>query len=101
MERLDLLSKREDSRSKFPDSVPNWFPMLTLMVGNPGETDEDVMDTLDLVYEMERRGLHAFLIPSVFTPLNDTCMMNDRGVSESLRLSPLQWQLILKCWKVC
>ena len=27
----------------------NWFPMLTLMVGNPGETDEDVMATLDLI----------------------------------------------------
>jgi radical SAM superfamily enzyme YgiQ (UPF0313 family) len=77
----------------------SWFPMLTLMIGNPGETDEDVMDTLDLVYEMERRGLHAFLIPSVFTPLNDTRMMNERGVSESRQLSPLQWQLILKCWK--
>ena len=43
----------------------NWFPMLTLMVGNPGETDEDVMATLDLIYEMERRGLFGFLVPSV------------------------------------
>ena len=77
----------------------NWFPMLTLMIGNPGETDEDVMATLDLIYEMERRGLHAFLIPSVFTPLHDTRMMNERGVSESRQLSLLQWQLILKCWK--
>jgi hypothetical protein len=77
----------------------NWFPMLTLMIGNPGETDEDVMETLDLVYEMERRGLHAFLIPSVFTPLNETRMRDERGVSESQHLSSLQWQLILKCWK--
>ena len=46
----------------------NWFPMLTLMVGNPGETDEDVKATLDLIYEMERRGLFGFLVPSVFTP---------------------------------
>ena len=47
----------------------NWFPMMTLIVGNPGETDEDVMATLDLVYEIERRGLFAFLVPSIFTPL--------------------------------
>jgi radical SAM superfamily enzyme YgiQ (UPF0313 family) len=52
----------------------NWFPMMTLMVGNPGETDQDVQETLDLVYEMERRGLFAFLIPSIFTPLHDTRM---------------------------
>ena len=34
---------------------------MTLIVGNPDETDEDIMATLDLVYEMERRGLFAFL----------------------------------------
>ena len=36
---------------------------MTLIVGSPGETDEDVPATLDLVYEMERRGLFAFLDP--------------------------------------
>jgi len=77
----------------------NWFPMMTLMVGNPGETDEDVMATLDLVYEMERRGRFAFLVPSIFTPLHDTRMENERGVTETRNLSPLQWQLIMKCWK--
>lgn len=78
----------------------NWFPMLTLMVGNPGETDDDVKATLDLVYEMERRGLFAFLVPSVFTPLEGTRMEHDRGVSETQDLTVLQWQLIMKCWKM-
>ncbi|HUU12920.1 MAG TPA: radical SAM protein [Terriglobia bacterium] len=78
----------------------NWFPMMTLMVGNPGETDEDVMETLDLVYEMERRGLFAFLIPSIFTPLHDTRMEQQKGVTETRNLSALQWQLIMKCWKL-
>ena len=78
----------------------NWFPMLTLMVGNPGETDDDVMATLDLVYEMERRGLFGFLVPSIFTPLEGTRMEHDRGVSETRDLSRLQWQLIMRCWKM-
>jgi len=77
----------------------NWFPMFTLMVGNPGETDDDVKATLDLVYEMERRGLFAFLVPSIFTPLHDTRMEKEQGVSETRNLTPLQWQLMLKCWK--
>ncbi|HSR66715.1 MAG TPA: radical SAM protein [Acidobacteriota bacterium] len=77
----------------------NWFPMFTLMVGNPGETDEDVKATLDLVYEMERRDLFAFLVPSIFTPLHDTRMEQERGVTHTQNLSPLQWQLIMKCWK--
>ena len=76
-----------------------WYPMLTLMVGNPGETDDDVKATLDLIYEMERRKHFAFLVPSVFTPLHDTRMQKERGVTETKKLTPLQWQLIMKCWK--
>jgi radical SAM superfamily enzyme YgiQ (UPF0313 family) len=77
----------------------DWYPMLTLMVGSPDETDEDVRATLDLVHEMERRGLFAFLIPSIFTPLPETRMSQAKGVAESRHLSRLQWQLMLKCWK--
>lgn len=77
----------------------NWFPMMTLMVGNPTETDQDVQETLDLVYEMERRGLFAFLVPSIFTPLHDTRMEHQSGVTHTRQLSPLQWQLMMKCWK--
>jgi radical SAM superfamily enzyme YgiQ (UPF0313 family) len=78
----------------------NWFPMMTLMVGNPGETDDDVRATLDLVYEMERRGLFAFLVPSIFTPLHDTRMAKQEGITQTRQLRPLQWQLIMKCWKM-
>ena len=78
----------------------NWFPAMTLIVGNPDETDEDIMETLDLVYEMERRGLFAFLIPSIFTPLHDTRMEMEKGVTQTRQLSPLQWQLMMKCWKM-
>jgi radical SAM family protein len=78
----------------------NWFPAITLIVGNPGETDEDCRETLDLIYEVERRGLFAFFIPSVFTPLHDTRMEQQKGVTETKNLTPLQWQLIMKCWKM-
>ena len=78
----------------------NWFPVLTLIVGSPGETDEDVKETLDLIYEMERRGLFALLVPSIFTPLHDTRMEKTTGVSETRELTRLQWQLIMKCWKL-
>jgi hypothetical protein len=78
----------------------NWFPVMTLMVGNPGETDEDSMATLDLIYEIERRGLFAFLVPSIFTPLHDTRMEKAKGVTETKRLAPLQWQVMMKSWKL-
>jgi hypothetical protein len=76
-----------------------WYPMLTLMVGSPHETDDDVKATLDLIYEMEKRGLFGFLIPSIFTPLPETRMAGQKGVVESRQLSRLQWQLIMKCWQ--
>jgi radical SAM superfamily enzyme YgiQ (UPF0313 family) len=78
----------------------NWFPAMTLIIGNPDETDEDVMATIDLIYEVERRGLFAFFIPSIFTPLHDTRMASQRGVAETRELTPLQWQLMMKCWKM-
>jgi radical SAM superfamily enzyme YgiQ (UPF0313 family) len=78
----------------------NWFPAVTLIVGNPGETDEDTKATLDLIYEVERRGLFAFFIPSIFTPLHDTRMEHKKGVAETRELTPLQWQLMMKCWKM-
>jgi radical SAM superfamily enzyme YgiQ (UPF0313 family) len=78
----------------------NWFPVITLMIGNPGETDDDVKATIDLVYEMERRNLFAILVPSIFTPLNDTRMADKHGVEESREMTRLQWQLMMKCWKM-
>ena len=78
----------------------NWFPAMTLIVGNPGETDDDSRATLDLIYEVERRGLFAFFIPSIFTPLHDTRMEKKKGVTETAQLTPLQWQLMMKCWKM-
>jgi hypothetical protein len=78
----------------------NWFPAMTLIIGSPGETDEDTRATLDLIYEVERRGLFAFFIPSVFTPLHDTRLEKATGVTETRQLTPLQWQLMMKCWKM-
>jgi tRNA A37 methylthiotransferase MiaB len=78
----------------------NWFPVATLMIGSPGETEEDTKATLDLIYEVERRKLFAFFIPSIFTPLRDTRMAEQKGVAETQQLSSLQWQLMMKCWKM-
>ncbi|MBK7927744.1 MAG: hypothetical protein IPJ98_09690 [Bryobacterales bacterium] len=78
----------------------NWFPVITLMIGNPGETDDDCRATLDLLYEVERRGLFAFFVPSIFTPLEDTRMGKKQGVAESREMTPLQWQVMMKCWKM-
>jgi radical SAM superfamily enzyme YgiQ (UPF0313 family) len=78
----------------------NWFPAMTLIIGSPGEAEEDVKATLDLILEVERRGLFAFFIPSIFTPLHGTRLADKRGVDQTRDLSRLQWQLLMKCWKM-
>jgi radical SAM superfamily enzyme YgiQ (UPF0313 family) len=88
LEGLEILNKN------------NWFPVCTLIVGSPDETDEDSMATLDMLYEAERRGLHAMWVPSIFTPLKDTRMEKANGVRETQQLTKLQWQVIMKAWRV-
>jgi radical SAM superfamily enzyme YgiQ (UPF0313 family) len=61
----------------------NWFPAMTLIIGSPGETQDDVRATIDLILEVERRGLFAFFIPSIFTPLHDTRLADKRGVDHT------------------
>jgi hypothetical protein len=78
----------------------NWFPVVTLMIGNPGETDADCRATLDLLYEVERRRLFAIFVPSIFTPLHDTRLATQSGVAESRDMTELQWQIMMKCWKM-
>jgi hypothetical protein len=41
--------------------------------------------------------LFAFLIPSIFTPLHDTRMEKEEGVTQTRQLTALQWQLMMKC----
>jgi radical SAM superfamily enzyme YgiQ (UPF0313 family) len=78
----------------------NWFPVCTLIVGSPGETDDDSRATLDLLFEVERRGLHAMWVPSIFTPLVRTRMEKGEGIRHTQHLSKLQWQVIMKAWQV-
>jgi radical SAM superfamily enzyme YgiQ (UPF0313 family) len=78
----------------------NWFPVGTLIVGSPDETDEDSRATLDMLYEAERRGLYCMWIPSIFTPLTRTRLENAEGVRETQQLTKLQWQVIMKAWRL-
>ncbi|NWG10101.1 MAG: radical SAM protein [Nitrososphaerales archaeon] len=78
----------------------NWFPVATLIVGSPDETDADSMETLDMLYEAERRGLHCLWVPSIFTPFVRTRMEKTDGVRETRQLTKLQWQVIMKAWRM-
>ena len=74
----------------------SWFPVCTFLVGAPGETDDDVKQSLELVHKLRKHKM--FFVPSIFTPLEETRLGHARGMA--LReLSELQWEFILTCWK--
>ena len=78
----------------------NWFPVLTLMIGNPGETDEDSKATLDLIYEVERRGTLCVFRSIDFHTAARHPAGHGKRVIESHEMTRLQWQILMKCWKM-
>ena len=78
----------------------NWFPAMTLIVGSPGETDDDVQGNArsDLRNRAARpvRVLHPVDLHAAARHADG----ERKGVTETKQLTPLQWQLMMKCWKM-
>ncbi|MCP5113067.1 MAG: B12-binding domain-containing radical SAM protein, partial [bacterium] len=75
----------------------NWFPVYTFIVGLPNETDDDVKQSLDLLYRL--RKFKILYVPSIFTPLDDTRMASGHALKPR-ELTKLQWEFILTAWKM-
>ena len=74
----------------------NWFPVCTFIVGLPGETDDDIKQSLDLLRRLRRNKI--LYVPSIFTPLEDTRMADGHGLKPR-ELTQLQWEFILTAWR--
>ncbi|MBI3696399.1 MAG: B12-binding domain-containing radical SAM protein [Acidobacteria bacterium] len=74
----------------------NWFPVCTFIVGLPGETEDDVRQSLDLLHRLRHNKI--LYVPSIFTPLEDTRMAHGRGLKPR-ELTKLQWEFILTAWR--
>ncbi|UCG44534.1 MAG: B12-binding domain-containing radical SAM protein [Candidatus Bathyarchaeota archaeon] len=72
------------------------WPLATLIVGLPGEAEEDTIATLDLLDELRQRKV--FYVPLLFTSEED-CMLKKARHMDLNHLSPLQWDLIATCWE--
>jgi len=71
-----------------------WVPCATLVIGLPGETDEDVDLTIRLVEEL--RGFRSLIVPLFLVPEGGL-----KGRAESFTLddmTPRRSELFLKCW---
>lgn len=74
----------------------DWYPLATLIVGLPDETEADVMETLTLMDDL--KDYNAFYVPLFFVPLEDCLLMNKRG-AELDSLTRMRWEFLTRCWE--
>lgn len=55
----------------------DWYPLATLIVGLPDETEDDVNETLTLMDNI--KDYKAFYVPLFFVPLEDCMLMHKKG----------------------
>mgnify|MGYP000070605865 CR=1 FL=1 len=70
-------------------------PLATILVGLPGEEEEDTKATLDLIEALE--GAKIFFVPLLFTAEEETKLRHEKHkyVEE---LTDLQLELFAECW---
>src|SRR6266403_253833 len=74
----------------------NWFPFCTFIIGLPGETDDDVKESLDLLYDL--RDAKGTFVPTFFVPLEDT-RMQKKDSAKLIEMTDLQWEFFFTCWR--
>jgi len=72
------------------------WPLATLIVGLPSETEEDTNATLELLDDLKHSKL--FYVPLLFTS-EEECILKNVSHMFLNCLSPTQWELIATCWK--
>ena len=74
----------------------DWYPLATLIVGLPDETEDDVAETLGLMDDLH--DFNAFYVPLFFVPLEDCLLMHKRG-TELDSLTKMRWEFLTRCWE--
>ncbi|MCW4022108.1 MAG: B12-binding domain-containing radical SAM protein [archaeon] len=74
----------------------DWYPLATLIIGLPEETEDDVNETLELIDALQ--DYKCFFVPLLFVPL-EKCHLDDKKGAELDSVSELRWSLLTKCWE--
>ena len=68
-----------------------YFASNTLVVGLPGEEDDDVQETIDLVKKLD--GMATIVAPMLYTDYH-----NAENTLTAQKMTKLQWELYFRCW---
>jgi radical SAM superfamily enzyme YgiQ (UPF0313 family) len=76
----------------------DWWPLCTIMTGQPDETEDDIIATINLIDDLKSQNAKMFYTPVLFIPLKEAVLSNSRRASLN-NLSEAQWEVIARCWK--
>jgi radical SAM superfamily enzyme YgiQ (UPF0313 family) len=76
----------------------DWWPLCTIMTGQPDETEEDVQATLDLIDSLRAHNAKMFYTPILFIPLKDAALSEEKRTNLE-NLTELQWDVLARCWR--
>ncbi len=81
-----------------------WFPAYTLVLGLPGETEEDALETARLIYTMEKvyrkemNGLARFVVASLaFVPM--AALETERGFDPAEFMTEARFLVVYWSWR--
>ncbi|MCZ6581872.1 MAG: radical SAM protein [Thaumarchaeota archaeon] len=69
------------------------FVINTIIIGLPGEIDDDVRETIELIKKLE--GLPCIVIPLLYTD-----WQNLQSSLTNKKMTKLQWELDYACWRL-
>jgi radical SAM superfamily enzyme YgiQ (UPF0313 family) len=72
----------------------NWVAACTLISGLPGETEDDVIETLEMVDRL--RGIRALIVPMNFVSMTPSAL-SDKESFTIEKMLPVHWQLLAAC----
>lgn len=75
-----------------------WWPLCTIMTGQPEETEDDVIATLNLIDDLRNHNAKMFYTPVLFIPLKEAILGNSRRTNLD-NLTELQWEVLASSWK--
>jgi radical SAM superfamily enzyme YgiQ (UPF0313 family) len=70
-----------------------WYPFCTLIIGLPGETENDVIKTLNLIDDL--KGNNLIYSVFFFIPMNE---LTDKEFFNTKELTLRRWELFYNCW---
>ena len=82
-------------RTGFEISVDShWIPCATMIAGLPGETEDDVIKSIELVDDL--KDLPSGIFPLFFVAMGT--MIDQKSFTRE-DMTPLHWEFIVRCWE--